>query len=123
VKIFFNGAAHDVTGSQFVLYINGESLLIDCGLYQGPQSYERNVTFQFKPEKLDAAILTHAHIDHSGNLPNLIKQGYRGPIYATPATADLADLMLRDSGHIQEDDAEELSHRHPHEHFDPLYTE
>lgn len=123
MKIFFNGAAQDVTGSQFALYVNGESLLIDCGLYQGPNAYERNLDFRFNPKKLDAAILTHAHIDHSGNLPNLIKKGYDGPVYATPATADLADIMLRDSGHIQEDDAEEMNRRHHNEHYDALYTE
>lgn len=111
MRIQFNGAAQDVTGSQFLIEVNGHRLLIDCGMYQGRQAYERNVEFRFEPKKVQAAILTHAHIDHSGNLPTLVKAGYGGPIYATPATADLADLMLRDSGHIQEDDAEFINKR------------
>lgn len=111
MRIYFNGAAHDVTGSQYLLEVNGEKLLVDCGLYQGPDAYERNVVFKFNPRSLDAVILTHAHIDHSGNLPTLVKNGYRGKIYATPATADLADIMLIDSGHIQEDDAEYINKR------------
>lgn len=121
MKIYFNGAAHDVTGSQYVMYVNGKTLMIDCGLYQGPQSYERNVDFRFDPHKLDALILTHAHIDHSGNLPNLVKSGFDGPIYATPATSDLADIMLRDSGKIQEDDAEFLSKKF-NQKMEPIYT-
>lgn len=121
MKIYFNGAAHTVTGSQYVLYLNGQSLMIDCGLYQGPDAYERNLHFQFNPRKLDAVILTHAHIDHAGNLPTLIKNGYAGPIYATPATADLADIMVRDSGKIQEDDAEYLSKKRG-EKVEALYT-
>ncbi|HEY9087353.1 MAG TPA: MBL fold metallo-hydrolase [Anaerolineaceae bacterium] len=121
MKIYFNGAAHDVTGSQYVLYVDGRSLMIDCGLYQGPDAYERNVEFHFDPHRLDALILTHAHIDHSGNLPNLVKSGFDGPIYTTPATADLADIMLRDSGNIQEDDASFLSKKFSQP-YEPLYT-
>jgi metallo-beta-lactamase family protein len=111
LKITFNGAAQTVTGSQFFIEVNGQTLLIDCGLYQGKrdESYRRNRNFKFDPVHLDAAILTHAHIDHSGNLPNLVKCGYRGPIFGTPATCDLADVMLRDSGHIQESDAAYLN--------------
>jgi len=108
MKITFHGAAQTVTGTQHLLRINGHTLLLDCGFYQGKraESYERNLTFPFNPRGIDAVILSHAHIDHSGNLPNLVKSGYRGPIYTTPASAHLSNLMLMDSGHIQEQDAE-----------------
>jgi metallo-beta-lactamase family protein len=113
MQITFDGAAQTVTGSQYILSINGRQLLLECGFFQGKrrESYERNLNFPFDPAKVDAVILSHAHIDHSGNLPNLIKQGYSGPIYATPATADLANIMLMDSGHIQEEDAGFVSRR------------
>jgi metallo-beta-lactamase family protein len=128
VKITFNGAAQTVTGSQYLLEANGARVLLECGLFQGrrAETYERNLTFRFKPAAIDAVLLSHAHIDHSGNLPNLVKQGYSGPIYATPATADLTDIMLRDSGHIQEADAAFINKRRikrgelP---IEPLYTE
>lgn len=126
MKIDFNGAAHDVTGSQYLLHVNGKLLLVDCGMYQGKQSYERNMEFRFDPHELDAVLLTHAHIDHSGNLPTLVKSGYHGPIYCTPATADLTDLMLRDSGGIQEENAQYANeHRREsgQESILPLYTE
>jgi len=108
MRINFHGAARTVTGSQHLIEVNGSRLLLECGLFQGrrQEAYERNRNFPFDPRKIDAAILSHAHIDHSGNLPNLIKHGYDKPIYATPATAHLADMMLRDSGHIQEADVE-----------------
>ena len=111
MKINFHGAAHTVTGSQHLLEINGHRLLLECGLYQGrrKEAFEINRHFRFDPSKLDAVILSHAHIDHSGNLPNLVKNGYSGPIYATRGTCHLTDLMLRDSGHIQESDAEYLN--------------
>jgi metallo-beta-lactamase family protein len=106
MRITFHGAAQTVTGSQHLLEVNGHSLLLDCGLYQGARSEAliRNRSFGFDVKKVDAVILSHAHIDHSGNLPSLIKAGYRGPIYATPATHDLCDLMLMDSARIQESD-------------------
>jgi metallo-beta-lactamase family protein len=111
MQINFHGAAQTVTGSQHLLTINGRRLLLECGLYQGPrrETYERNLRFPFDPAGLEAVILSHAHIDHSGNLPNLLKQGYEGPIYATPATAHLSNIMLLDSAHIQESDAEYLN--------------
>lgn len=107
MQINFHGAAHTVTGSQHLLEINGAKLLLDCGSYQGKrsESYERNLNFYYDPRKVDAVILSHAHIDHSGNLPNLVRQGYARPIYATSATAELSNIMLLDSGHIQEADA------------------
>jgi metallo-beta-lactamase family protein len=113
MHITFDGAAQTVTGSQYLLNINGHRLLLECGFFQGrrQESYQRNLNFPFEPRKVDAVILSHAHIDHSGNLPNLIKQGYSGPIYATPATAHLADIMLMDSGHIQEEDTAFVSKR------------
>lgn len=113
MRITFDGAAQTVTGSQYLLNINGHSLLLECGFFQGrrQESYRRNSNFPFDPGKVDAVILSHAHIDHSGNLPNLIKQGYSGPIYTTPATAHLVHIMLMDSGHIQEEDAAFVSKR------------
>ena len=106
MQITFHGAAQTVTGSMHLLEVNGARLLLDCGLYQGrrKESYERNLNFPFDPKSIDAVVLSHAHIDHSGNLPNLVKQGFRGPIYATPASVYLAGIMLADSGHIQEAD-------------------
>jgi metallo-beta-lactamase family protein len=111
MRINFNGAAQTVTGSQHLLEINGKKLLLECGIYQGRRKdfYSRNRNFHFTPSQIDAVILSHAHIDHSGNLPNLVKQGYSGPIYTTPPSADLADIMLQDSGHIYEEDAEYLN--------------
>src|SRR3989304_2957888 len=108
MKLHFHGAAHTVTGSQHLIEINGARLLLECGLFQGrrAKTYERNLNFPFDPRGIDALVLSHSHIDHCGNIPNLIKQGYDGPIYVTPAAADLTDVMLLDSGHIQESDAE-----------------
>jgi metallo-beta-lactamase family protein len=128
MRINFHGAAHTVTGSQHLLEINGSKLLLDCGLYQGKraETYERNLNFSYDPKTVDAVILSHAHIDHSGNLPNLTKQGYEGLIYATHATADLGSLMIRDSGRIQESDAEFVNKKRAQrgeEPIEPLYTE
>ena len=113
MKIIFDGAAQTVTGSQHLLEINGSKLLLECGLFQGRRkdTYERNLNFPFDPTKIDAMILSHAHIDHSGNLPNLIKCDYHGPIYTTPATAHLANIMLLDSAHVQEADVFYLNKR------------
>ncbi len=127
VRITFHGAAQTVTGSQYLLEANGARLLLECGLFQGrrEESYRRNLNFPFEPTSLDAVLLSHAHIDHSGNLPNLVKNGYSGPIYATPATADLADLMLRDAGHVQEENIESVNHRRARRGeppLEPLYT-
>lgn len=127
MRINFHGAAHTVTGSQHLLEINGKKLLLDCGLYQGRRAdtYERNLNFQFNPRKVDAVILSHAHIDHAGNLPNLVKQGYEGRIFATHATKDLASLMISDSGHIQEADAQFVNKKRAERGeppIEPLYT-
>ncbi len=113
MQISFDGAAQTVTGSQHLLTISGHKLLLDCGFFQGKrqESYDRNCNFPFDPHQIDAVILSHAHIDHSGNLPNLVKQGYTGSIFTTPATAHLANIMLMDSGHIQEFDVEFINKR------------
>jgi metallo-beta-lactamase family protein len=126
--IHFNGAAQTVTGSQYLLEVNGKKLLLECGMFQGKraETYTRNRTFQFLPAEIDAAILSHAHIDHSGNYPNLIKNGYRGKIFATPPTVKLADLMIRDSGHVQEMDVAFVNKkraRNGEPPVEPLYTE
>ncbi len=128
MEISFYGAAQTVTGSQHLLKINGHSLLLDCGMFQGrrQESYERNQNFPFDPGRVEAVILSHAHIDHSGNLPNLVKCGYRGPIYCTEATAHLANLMLMDSAHIQEADVEYVNkkrRRRGEAPIEPLYTQ
>lgn len=128
MRIFFHGAAQTVTGSQHLLEVNGHRLLLDCGLYQGRRddTYARNLNFAYDPRTLDAVILSHAHIDHCGNLPNLVKSGYQGPIYATKATADLAAIMMADSGRIQEADAEFVNKKRAargEEPIEPLYTE
>jgi metallo-beta-lactamase family protein len=127
MNITFHGAARTVTGSQHLINVNGYNLLLDCGLYQGrrQESYQRNLNLAYDPTKVDAVILSHAHIDHSGNLPNLIKKGYKGPIYATDATAHLTNLMLLDSGHIQELDAKYVNKKRAkrgEEPIRPLYT-
>lgn len=127
MRINFHGAAHTVTGSQHLLEINGKKLLLDCGLYQGRRAdtYSRNLNFRYQPKDVDAVILSHAHIDHAGNLPNLVKQGYEGNIYATHATADLGSLMIADSGHIQEADAEFVNKKRAQRGeppIEPLYT-
>lgn len=101
---------------------NGYRILLDCGLYQGrrAEAYQRNSTFPFEPRSIDAVILSHAHIDHSGNLPTLVKRGFRGLIYATAATRDLCAIMLADSAHIQQSDFQFLR-KHGKEVAEPLY--
>jgi len=128
ISLTFYGAAQEVTGSQHLLQVDDTWILLDCGLYQGrrAETYERNLSFPFKPTSVAAVILSHAHIDHSGNLPNLVKQGFDGPIYTTAATADLARLMLADSGRIHEHDVHyvnKIRARHGQGPVKPLYTE
>ena len=128
MRIHFHGAAQTVTGSMHLIEINGCKLLLECGLYQGTrqEAFERNRTFPFDPQSIDAVILSHAHIDHSGNLPHLVKHGFKGPIYATPASVDLGGVMLLDSGHIQERQAESTNYhraKRGEPPVDALYTQ
>jgi len=108
MKIHFLGATRTTTGSMYLIEVNGRRILLECGLFQGRrgESVERNCCFPFDPSTLDAAILSHAHIDHCGNFPNLHRQGFKGNIYCTFATRDLAAIMLEDSAHIQLSDTE-----------------
>jgi len=103
----FLGAARTVTGSMHLLSVNGSRVLLDCGLFQGrrSESFERNRSFPFEASSIDAVILSHAHIDHAGNLPNLVRSGFRGSVYTTSASRDLCSVMLADSAHLQERDA------------------
>lgn len=127
MKIRFLGAARTVTGSMHLLTVNGARILLDCGLFQGrrQESFERNRNLPFDEASIDALILSHAHIDHSGNIPSLVKNGFRGNVYATPATRDLCSAMLRDSGHIHEEDARYVNKKRARKGqppIEPLYT-
>ncbi|MEQ1843911.1 MAG: MBL fold metallo-hydrolase, partial [Verrucomicrobiales bacterium] len=106
MQLTFCGAAQTTTGSQHLLEVNGRRILLDCGLFQGrrAESYERNQNFPFDPASVDCVVLSHAHIDHSGNLPNLCRRGFTGNIYSTHATRDLCQIMLEDSAKIQAHD-------------------
>jgi metallo-beta-lactamase family protein len=110
----FQGAARTVTGSMHLLTVNGNTILLDCGMYHGrrEEARVRNSTFPFDPSAITAVVLSHAHIDHSGNLPTLVRQGFHGTIYCTKATASLCAVMLKDSAYIQERDAEYISKQH-----------
>ena len=107
MRVHFFGATRTTTGSQYLFEVNGQRLLLECGLFQGRrgESIERNRNFLFDPRAVDAVVLSHAHIDHCGNLPNLCRQGFKGNVYCTFATRDLASIMLEDSAQIQRDDA------------------
>lgn len=129
IKLQFLGAAQNVTGSRHFLEVNGTRLLVDCGLYQERQFKERNwEAFSVPPESIDAVLLTHAHLDHCGLLPRLVKEGFKGKIYCTDATAEIAKIILLDSAKIQQEDAEFKRKRHEREGRkgpypeEPLYT-
>jgi metallo-beta-lactamase family protein len=127
MKIHFLGATRTTTGSMYLLEVNGRRLLLECGLFQGhrDESIQRNCCFPFDPRQIDAVVLSHAHIDHAGNLPNLVKQGYPGKIHCTPATRDLCGIMLVDSAHIQTDDAAFVSKKRARQKMppvEPLYS-
>lgn len=124
MKLTFLGADHEVTGSSTLLEIGGKHILIDCGMEQGADIYE-NCELPIAPFDIDAICLTHAHIDHSGKIPAMVAKGYRGPIYATEATRQLCSIMLRDSAHIQEFEAEwrnRKAQRSGEDPYVPLYT-
>ncbi len=128
-KLSFLGAAQNVTGSKFLLETDNKKILIDCGLYQERKLKSRNwEPFPFDPASIDAMLLTHAHVDHSGLIPKLVKNGFKGPIYCTNATADIVKIILLDAAHLQEEDAAFKKKRHEKEKRKgpypeiPLYT-
>lgn len=125
--IQFHGAVQTVTGSQHLISLQGRQILLDCGLYQGRRAdtYQRNLHFPFDPADIDVLVLSHAHIDHSGNIPNLVKQGFRGDIVCTAVTRDLCNIMLRDSAKIQESDVQYVNKKRQRQGqppVKPLYT-
>lgn len=127
-RLIFHGAAREVTGSMHVLEADGRLIALDCGLFQGrrAEAAQKNLAFPVEPSSLHAVVLSHAHIDHCGRLPLLVKRGFEGRIYATPATRDLCAIMLADSAHIQQEDVEYLNrkrNRTGRAPLDPLYTE
>ena len=123
MEIEFYGAAREVTGSCHILRVNGKVVILDCGMFQGrrSESAEKNKTLPVEVGEIDAVVLSHAHIDHSGRLPYLVRKGYSKTIFATAATRDLCAVMLADSAHIQESDAKHLAKNHK-EFVEPLYT-
>ena len=128
MKITFYGAAQTTTGSMHLLEVNGKRILLDCGLYQGhrKEAFEKNRNLPIDPKTIDFVILSHAHIDHSGNLPQLVRQGFRGKVFARQSTTDLCDIMLRDSCFLQKRDLEYVNKRRRKEGkrlFEPLYEE
>ena len=127
MKLAFLGAAGTVTGSKTLVVSEGKQLLVDCGLFQGYKNL-RSMNwdeFPFDPGQLDAVVLTHAHLDHSGALPLLVKRGFRGPVFATPSTIEICGVLLPDSGRLQQEDAEYDNRRQRSRHKPalPLYTE
>ena len=127
MNIVFLGAAKTVTGSNFLIEAAGKRFLVDCGMYQGKATLEleNEAPFLYNPTDIDFMLLTHAHIDHSGRIPKLYNEGFRGPVYATKATCDLCSIMLPDSGHIQEQENEwknKKRKRKGQKTVEPLYT-
>ena len=128
MKITFYGAAQTTTGSMHLVEANGKRILLDCGLYQGhrKEAFEKNRNLPVDAKTIDYVILSHAHIDHSGNLPQLVRQGFRGRVFARQATTDLCDIMLRDSCFLQKRDLEYINKKRRKEGkklFEPLYEE
>lgn len=128
MQLEFLGAVRSVTGSMHIIHANGKKVLLECGMYQGrrKEARERNKNLPFDAKKIDACTLSHAHIDHSGNLPNLVKSGYKGRIHATDATADLARVLLKDSAYIQRKDADYINKKRKKKGeppIEPIYSE
>jgi metallo-beta-lactamase family protein len=128
MRITFYGAAQTVTGSQHMIEVNGHRILLDCGLYQGKrtEATERNRVLPYDSRTVDVMVLSHAHTDHAGNIPNLVKSGFRGDIVCTHATRDLCSVMLLDSGHIQERDVEFVNKKRAKRGeppVEPIYTQ
>ena len=127
MKITFNGAARTVTGSQHLIEVNGKTIMLDCGMFQGKrkESFERNRSDSCQGKGIDCLVLSHAHIDHSGRIPCLVRNGFKGDIFSTSATRDLCAVMLMDSASIQEKDVEFVNRRRQKQGqklFEPLYT-
>ncbi|HER63094.1 MAG TPA: MBL fold metallo-hydrolase, partial [Desulfobacteraceae bacterium] len=127
MKITFHGAARTVTGSEHLIEVNNKRILLDCGLFQGKrkEAFERNRSEFCQGETIDCLVLSHAHIDHSGRIPCLVKNGFNGDIFCTSATRDLCAVMLMDSAFIQEKDVEFVNRRRKKQgqhRFEPLYT-
>ena len=128
MKIKFYGAAQTTTGSMHLVEANGARILLDCGLYQGhrKEAFEKNRNLPVDPRTLNAVVLSHAHIDHSGNVPQLVRNGFHGKVYARQATVDLCGVMLRDSCFLQRRDLEYVNKRRRAQGkhlFEPLYEE
>jgi len=127
MHITFFGAAQTTTGSMHLVEVNGSRILLDCGLFQGKrkEAFERNRNLPYDPASIDKLVLSHAHIDHSGNLPTLVSRGFTGEIVTTPATRDLCDIMLRDSAYLQQRDVEYVNKKRARQGkrlFEPLYV-
>jgi metallo-beta-lactamase family protein len=122
MRIHFLGAARTTTGSMYLFEVNQQRLLLECGLFQGrrDETMERNRHFPFDPKQVDAVVISHAHIDHVGNLPNLCKHGFEGSVFCTFATRDLASIMLEDSAEIQRSDAEYVSQKRAKKNLPPV---
>jgi len=129
IRLRFLGAAHNVTGSRTLVEASNHRILVDCGMHQERQHRDRDFKpFPVPPDSIDAVLLTHAHLDHCGYLPKLVRDGFSGPIYCTPASAEIANIVMLDSGHLQEEDAKYKRKRHRRSgksakyNYDPLYT-
>ena len=129
IRIHFLGASRNVTGSRSLVEAGGRRVLVDCGMHQERQHRDRDFeSFPVSPDSIDAVLLTHAHLDHCGYLPKLVRDGFSGPVFCTSASADIGRIVMLDAGHLQEEDAKYKRKRHSKEGktarfgYDPLYT-